>query len=734
MTDLARLGLRVESQEAEVAEDRLDGLAMAADRAEHGVDQLALAARRGQGAMGSMNRALVQQQAALRASQSAMGLTAAEGLNLSRQFTDIGVSAAMGMNPLMILIQQGPQIGDVFQTASMRGVGFSAVLRQIAGMAGNLISRLGPLLVITGAVGGAFALMNRAITRDAADAADSLGLTAEQVRQLEEDGVKLGVTLGDVLTGIRRTAGDMLNDAFGTQVASAMERWNNFLDELGRNTMNEVRAIAGFFGGAFEVIRTIWARLPAVLGDAAATAANAIIRAMEAMLNRARDGVNALLPVLRALRNAFPGAQGFGLLPESIGPISLGGVGNPNQGAMLDALGTVPGAWRRGYEMGVAGAEGVAQAVRENTLAARDDRVQAALEEQAAREARARGGRDRASDATREMERALDQAQRFLASLQDETAQIGLNAIEVRMRQIAEEAAKAAVYSEDLARQITAAGAAWRDRTLAFELQQEITAITDMTRAFEDEARMLELERDLIGASNVERARQLAMLQAELDLRRQAEELFRRTGQEVDLVNTPEGQRMIEQAGRAAAMGMENANLERFHDRLADTFSSALRMAAEGDWQGVLQMVLDRVLNNSFDQLGRMLADMVMSRGGGGGFGFDMGSVLKNLPKFSTGGSILPSGTGSADSQLVAFWKQPRERVDIYGPGQGGGRQRVEVVVTADREGLRAYVRDEAADVAGPMVVEGGLRAAQGGARMAAESANRTRYYLKGAN
>jgi phage-related minor tail protein len=50
-----------------------------------------------------------------------MKVTSNEMLNLTRQGSDLAVSLAMGMNPLMVLIQQGPQIADVFQTAATRG-------------------------------------------------------------------------------------------------------------------------------------------------------------------------------------------------------------------------------------------------------------------------------------------------------------------------------------------------------------------------------------------------------------------------------------------------------------------------------------------------------------------------------------------------------------------------------------------------------------------------------------
>jgi hypothetical protein len=62
-------------------------------------------------------------------------LTGAEALNLSRQFADVGVTAAMGMNPLMILIQQGPQIADIMKTS---GLSIKDVFVQLGLMVGVL--------------------------------------------------------------------------------------------------------------------------------------------------------------------------------------------------------------------------------------------------------------------------------------------------------------------------------------------------------------------------------------------------------------------------------------------------------------------------------------------------------------------------------------------------------------------------------------------------------------------
>lgn len=126
----------------------------------------------------------------------------------------------------------------------------------------------------------------------------------------------------------------------------------------------------------------------------------------------------------------------------------------------------------------------------------------------------------------------------------------------------------------------------------------------------------------------------------------------------------------------------------------ADAFAQGIDAALRGDWQGVLQAIFGDVLQNSFRDLGRM----VFNAGGGGSpGGFNIGnigsivsSLFSNLPKFATGGSILPGGSGGTDSQLVAFWKSPHERVDVGAPGfsqSGGGAMTFDLrgaVMTSD--------------------------------------------------
>lgn len=85
----------------------------------------------------------------------------------------------------------------------------------------------------------------------------------------------------------------------------------------------------------------------------------------------------------------------------------------------------------------------------------------------------------------------------------------------------------------------------------------------------------------------------------------------------------------------------------------------------------------------------QLLLKMLSGLLGGVGDGGAGGGFLSGLLGMATGGSILPSGPGTTDSQVVAFKKRPDERVDVLTPQQqraqaqamsGGGGNGVQVV------------------------------------------------------
>lgn len=115
----------------------------------------------------------------------------------------------------------------------------------------------------------------------------------------------------------------------------------------------------------------------------------------------------------------------------------------------------------------------------------------------------------------------------------------------------------------------------------------------------------------------------------------------------------------------------------------ADSFAYGMEDAMRGDWKSLLQNFAADALNNAFKSAGRTLFDFFQKGMGNGSGGWDFSrigsaamNVLGKLPGFANEGTLRPSGASGIDSQLVSFWKSPREQVDIYNPNGGGSGSR----------------------------------------------------------
>jgi hypothetical protein len=248
----------------------------------------------------------------------AAGLTAAETVNLSRQFADIGVSAAMGMSPLMILIQQGPQIGDIFGTAAARGVGFSAALKGMVAAAGPLLPILAGIAAVAAVLAGAVALTANQLNKAGESATDlqkRLGLTDEQMKKVKNT----SVTMGDVIAGSAKYAADSFMKTFGPALKWLGDAFQRFLDWLGNYYVGSMKNIVGVTLGAFEAIRATWRLLPAAIADAMISAANFVIDTVEGMVNGVIGAINFVLAFagrdalalvdIPEIKNAFAGGM-----------------------------------------------------------------------------------------------------------------------------------------------------------------------------------------------------------------------------------------------------------------------------------------------------------------------------------------------------------------------------------------------------------------------------------------
>lgn len=478
MADLAELGLRIASEEVDVADKRLDAFTASATQADAAVDQLAAAARGlgsallptltsidasvremlelqrvQQGLVGAsaqqiaatqavaretveataavsfygasfrttqatmggaaaaaknwgaavaqadshvlayrqhleqLNTTLGQQDAHMAAYRGQIGrvgtglkLTAQDGLNFSRQMADIGVTAAMGMNPFMIALQQGPQLFDIIQTTAIRS---SMSIRATMAATGAVIwAALAPLLPIMAAIAaaatvafGAAALATRGAREEIGDLTKGMGLSQEQMKRLKEESVSTGVTMGDVFRGTGTTIKEVFFGMFGDQIDWLGKKWTEFMDATSRIAMAAVKGIAGGFLGALYTIRDTWKMLPAALGDAAFSAANFVIRGVEAMINGGVRLLNGLIDRANAAANAIPGLEAF--IPR-LEEARLAQIGNQYAGAMT-ALGVQAGqSFSRGMADGSAGVDRAAARLAENIRASGQARIRAA--------------------------------------------------------------------------------------------------------------------------------------------------------------------------------------------------------------------------------------------------------------------------------------------------------------------------------------------------------------------
>lgn len=200
--DIASLGIRIETQGATQATTQLNQLDAAGKKVEQQAAKTSKA----------------YQQTALSAKQ----LQAAQR-QLPMQFTDIAVGLATGQKPMMVLLQQGGQLKDIFG-----GVG--PALRATAGYVWGLVN---PFTVAAAAVGGlAFAYSQMEERQNAIDR--SLILTgqysqgtADRLRELsrELDNIS-GVTAGSAAKAIAEVAATGRFTAAELEtVAAAAETW-----------------------------------------------------------------------------------------------------------------------------------------------------------------------------------------------------------------------------------------------------------------------------------------------------------------------------------------------------------------------------------------------------------------------------------------------------------------------------------------------------------------------------
>lgn len=189
MTDIATLGLRIDSRETVAAKKALDDLtasAKPAAAAAASMEKAGAAAARGSTAIAKSG-----------------ALARHEMVNLSRQMQDIGTMAAMGASPFSIISSQGAQIFDIF-SASKTGTVTGAIKQIGSGIAGIIT----PMRLLAGAsalAGGAAYIAYsswKTFALGLDDAAKQAGVLSSEMAKLQAAASFKGIASEDFTKGI----------------------------------------------------------------------------------------------------------------------------------------------------------------------------------------------------------------------------------------------------------------------------------------------------------------------------------------------------------------------------------------------------------------------------------------------------------------------------------------------------------------------------------------------------
>jgi hypothetical protein len=465
MTDIAEIGFRADTAALVKAEAAIDAIIPAAKQADKAADQLSASleqlnsagkdAAAGVTKAGAGASAASGEMAALNAQtkmlanstrSAASGLTqfdshmtayrknliavgketsrtARLGLNMSRQFADIGVTAAMGMNPLMIAIQQGPQLFDLLQErALMTGKTVGAVFR---GMAASAMAFLAPFLpiilgiaAVVGTVAAAWGLATRSMGKDIGDVTKGMHLTEAQLERLKDKGVKTSITMGDSFKGFFMTIGDGFKAMFGPQLKWLSDTWTKTLDGITGFVVKFVKLIVGYFIGAFNAMRIELKMLPGAFMDMMTMAANGVIGIVEWM-------VNNVIKELRMMANVInKGAELVGVNPifGEMENVKLGRLANNHAGQAAATAAALTAGFEEGLATGDKLVDQFAKRWRENSTKAAQGRIT-----KAAGKPGAAGGKTEAEKAQERFQDIVQGAQGEIDVLKQQAAAVGMS-------------------------------------------------------------------------------------------------------------------------------------------------------------------------------------------------------------------------------------------------------------------------------------------------------------------
>lgn len=206
--------------------------------------------------------------------------------NLSFQLFDVFSTLGNGANPITVLLQQGPQIAQIY---GFGNGGVAQAFKDVGSMMGVLARRVGPIALIGGAI--------------------AAGLTYE-VNRASNAGYKMGEVFSASWDVIAAGAYSVVQPA-----VAALSPWVTLAADF---IVDKLK----WMGDRLIGVNVAWTRivargiraLPSVFKDVGMMAADYFIGGIQNMINWTIGGVNTLVTQIN---------KAFSLLPESVRPGSL---------------------------------------------------------------------------------------------------------------------------------------------------------------------------------------------------------------------------------------------------------------------------------------------------------------------------------------------------------------------------------------------------------------------------
>lgn len=198
--------------------------------------------------------------------------------NLSMQLLDTGQSLALGMPPLQVFLQQGPQIAQIWG-ANEGGVGraFKETGKQI----GGLILKF-PILTA---------------------AAIGFGATLFAIRADLKGSGHDAIEFGDILTGLWKTVANGVSTAFEPIMPYLKSLWDWITSSV--KTVGNLILVS--FMDVYNDLKFLFGNFSTVIAKGVIGAVNAVIGGIESMVNFAIKGLNSLVDAANAVASKIPG-------------------------------------------------------------------------------------------------------------------------------------------------------------------------------------------------------------------------------------------------------------------------------------------------------------------------------------------------------------------------------------------------------------------------------------------